>query len=50
MRVLSAGVGLVGALGAVFVEEVLVGALLLIERAEVFDVGGVPVAGPGWGR
>ena len=35
---------------AVFVEEVLVGALLLIERAEILDVGGVPVAGPGRGR
>ena len=47
---LSAGVGLMGTLWTVFVEESLVGALLLIERAEVFDVGGVPVAGPGRGR
>ena len=43
---LSAGVGL---LRVVFVEEVLVGAFLLLERVEVFDVGGVPVPVPGWG-
>ena len=38
-----------GCLGVVFVEEVLVSAFLLLERAEVFDVGGMPVAAPGVG-
>ena len=33
----------------VFVEEVLVGPFLLLERVEVFDVGGVPVPAPGAG-
>ena len=43
---LSAGVGL---LGVVPLEEGLVGPLLLLERIQVFDVGGVPVLGPGSG-
>ena len=36
-------------MGVVFVEEVLVGPFLLLERVEVFDVGGVPVPAPGAG-
>lgn len=43
---LSAGVG---SLGVVFVKEGLVGPLLLLVEAEVFDVGGMPVVGPGAG-
>ena len=36
-------------MGVVFVEEGLVGPFLLLVWVEVFDVGGVPVAGPGPG-
>jgi len=43
---LPAGVGL---LGVVFVEEGLVGTLLLLVGAEILDVGGMPVVGPGSG-
>ena len=41
---LSAGVWL---LGAVLLEEGLVGPFLLLVWVEVFDVGGVPVPAPG---
>ena len=36
-------------MGVVLVEEGLVGPFLLLDRVEVFDVGGVPVSAPGAG-